>query len=125
MEGVWRHVQHMDHKIRRYCMTFSFSNQTSWINLYKTTKQQCHEHLSRKQNFYVRYKTARQIHLTGRWDIGLQEIQYPLSWFNIEQWVGNFTVYATNVADIENYQKVVYGLKLPVGYVSSHIKLAE
>ena len=47
-------------------------------------------------------KLPDEIHLTGRWDIGLKEIQYPLSWFNIEEWVDNFTVDATNVADIEN-----------------------
>ena len=46
-------------------------------------------------------KLSNEIHLTGRWEIGLKEIQYPLSWFNIEEWVGNFTVDATNVADIE------------------------
>ena len=57
--------------------------------------------------------------------IGLKEIQYPLSWFNIEEWFGNFTVDATNVADIENNHNVVYSLKLPVGYYSSPTKLAE
>ena len=70
-------------------------------------------------------KLPDEIHLTGRWEIGLKEIQYPLSWFNIEEWVGNFTVDATNVTDIENDHKVVYGLKLPVGYYSSPTKLAE
>ena len=50
---------------------------------------------------------------------------YPLSWFNIEEWVGNFTVDATNVADIVNDHNVVYGLKLPVGYYSSPTKLTE
>ena len=70
-------------------------------------------------------KLPDEIHLTGRWEIGLKEIQYPLSWFNIEEWVGNFTVDATNVADIENDHKVVYGLKLPVGYYSSPTKLTE
>ena len=56
------------------------------------------------------------MHLTGRWDIELKQIQYPLSWFNIEEWVGNFTVDATNVADIKNDHKA--------GYYSSPSKLA-
>ena len=60
-----------------------------------------------------------------RLETGLKQIQYPLSWFNMEKWVGNFTVDATHVAYIENDQKVVYGLKLPVGYYSSPTKLAE
>ena len=42
--------------------------------------------------------------------MGLKEIQYSLSWFNIEEWVGNFTVDDTNIADIENDHKEVYGL---------------
>ena len=70
-------------------------------------------------------KLPDEIHLTGRWEIGLKEIQYPLSWFNIEEWDVNFTVDATNVEDIENDHKVVYGQKLPVGYYSSPTKLAE
>ena len=68
-------------------------------------------------------KFPEEIHPTGRWEIGLKEIQYPLSWFNIEEWVGNFTVDATNV--IENDHKDLYGLKLPVAYYSSPTKLAE
>ena len=59
-------------------------------------------------------KLPDEIHLTGRWEIGLKKIQYPLSWFNIEEWAGNFTVDATNVSDSENNNKVVYGVKLPV-----------
>ena len=58
----------------------------------------------------------------GDWTV---EIQYPLSCFNIEEWVGKFTVDATNVADIENDHKVVYGLKLPVCYYSSPTKLVK
>ena len=46
-------------------------------------------------------------------------------WFNIEECVGNFTVNPTNVAYIENDHKVVYGVKLPVGYYSSPTKLAD
>ena len=69
-------------------------------------------------------KLPAEIHLTGRWEIGLKVIQYQLSWFNIEEWVSNFTVDATNVSDIENDHRVVYGLKLPVGYYSSPTKLA-
>ena len=51
--------------------------------------------------------------------------KYPLLWFNIEEWVGNFTVDDTNVTDIENDHKVVYGLKLPVGYYSSPTELEK
>ena len=64
-------------------------------------------------------KLPDEIHLAGRWEIGLKEIQYPPSWFNIEEWVGYFTVDTTNVAEIENDHKDVYGLKLPVGYYLS------
>ena len=73
----------------------------------------------------IRMSPSDEIHLTGRCESGLKEIQYPLSWFNTEEWVGNFTVDATNVADIENDHKVVYGMKLPVGYYSSPTKRAE
>ena len=69
-------------------------------------------------------KLTDKIHLTGRWEIGLKEIQYPLSWLNIEEWVGNFTVDPTHVVYIENDYKVVYGLKLLVGYYSSPTKRA-
>ena len=29
MQGVWRQLQHMDHKRRRHCVTFSFSKHTT------------------------------------------------------------------------------------------------
>ena len=106
MEGVWRQGQHMGHKRRRHSMIFSFCKSISWIiNIYPENRT----------SLYVT-ELPDEIHLTGRWEIGRKEIQYPLSWFNIEEWVGNFTVADTNVADIENDHKVVYGLKLPVGY---------
>ena len=54
-----------------------------------------------------------EIHFNGRWDIGMKEIHYPLSWFSIEEWVGKFTVDDTNVIHIERDHKVVYGRKLP------------
>ena len=43
----------------------------------------------------------------------------------IEEYVGNYTEDATNMANIENDHKDVYGLKLPIGYFSSPTKLAE
>ena len=61
-------------------------------------------------------KLPDEIHFTARWDIGLQEIQYPPPWSNIEEWVGKFAVDVTTVADILKDHKDVYGMKLPVGY---------
>ena len=60
MEGVWRQIQHMDHKRKRHCMILSFSKQTSWINFISDCQQQLHEHLPRKQNIFIRYKTDRR-----------------------------------------------------------------
>ena len=68
---------------------------------YQTTKQP-----ENRTSSYVT-KLPNEIHLTGQWEIGPKEIQYPLSWFNIEEWVVNFTIDPTNVTDIENDHKVV------------------
>ena len=54
--------------------------------LYQTAKQQLHEHLPRNRTSSYVTKLSDEIHLTGRWEIGLKEIQYPLSWFKIEEW---------------------------------------
>ena len=126
MEGIWRQVQRMDHKRRRHCKIFSFSKQTLWIIFFirLPSNSSINIYPENRTCSYVT-KLPDEIHLTGRWEIGLKEIQYPLSWFNIEEWVGNFTVEATNVADIENDHKVVYGLKLPVSYYSSPIKMSK
>ena len=56
---------------------------------------------------------------------GLKEIQYPLSWFSIEEWISKFTVDATNVESIESNHNVVCGMKLPIGYNLSPTELTN
>ena len=66
------------------------------------------------------YVTTTRIHLTGRWEIGLKEIQNPRSWFNIEEWVGNFNVDVTNVADIEHNQMYLITHDHQFGFKTKH-----
>ena len=66
--------------------------------VYQTNKKQFPDHLPRKKNIFVRYKTAIR---------NSPHVMMGDSWFNIEEWVSNFTVDATNVENFENVHKVV------------------
>ena len=66
--------------------------------LYPTTQQQFHFFLPDRHNIIE----IDEIHLKERYHSGLKEIRYPVSLFNIEEWVGNFTVDVTNGENIEN-----------------------
>ena len=82
--------------------------------------------------FYPENKTSSfttklpdELQLSGRWEIGLKEIQYAVSWFNIETSLGVFLVDTQLVSDIQPSHKAVYNLQLLEGYYSSPTKLAE
>ena len=70
-------------------------------------------------------KLPDELNLIGRWEVGLKEIQYPISWYNIEESIGNFTINTRNIGNIENEHKTIYNMQLPAGYYSSLTKLAE
>lgn len=70
-------------------------------------------------------KLPEEIQLSGRWEVGLQEMQYPVSWINVEQWLGNFDVNTTKIANIDSSLQSRYNLQLPAGHYSSPSKLAE
>ena len=82
--------------------------------------------------FYPENKTSSfttklpdELQLSGQWEIGLKEIQYPVLWFNIESSIGVFLLDTQLVSDIQPSHKSVYNLQLPEGYYSSPTKLAE
>ena len=62
-------------------------------------------------------KLPDELQLSGRWEIGLKEIQYPVLWFNIETSIGVFLLDTQLVSDIQPSHKAVYNLQLPEGYI--------
>lgn len=84
------------------------------------------------KDYYPKNKTSSyttklpdEIQLSGSWEVGLKEIQYPISWINVEQHLGIFSVNTLKVANIRDTSKRLFQLQLPAGYYSSATKLAE
>jgi len=78
------------------------------------------------KNTLTRYTTRLEnaISLTGDWEVGLFEIQYPHSWFNLERNDAVFA-YTHNIDAVGRVERQQSGMRLPSGYYDTPMELAQ
>ena len=77
-----------------------------------STEQQLDGVFSKQHAFVLRHETAKTFDLKGEWEVGLSEIQFPITWYNLnenESWL-HVTVYDENQQFIQTF------MLLPVGH---------
>src|SRR5688572_30392001 len=77
-------------------------------------------------NTLTRYTTRLEnaISLIGDWEVGLFEIQYPHSWYNLVRSEGGF-VYTHNVEVGGRVERKQSGMRLPSGHYESPAELVR
>ena len=78
------------------------------------------------KNTLTRYTTklVNAISLSGDWEVGLVEIQYPHSWFNLKRGEGRIT-YANNLASMDKPIQLQSGTRLLSGYYETPTELVK
>jgi hypothetical protein len=71
-------------------------------------------------NVVTRYTTrlANHVSLTGDWEVGLVEIQYQRTWYNLEHGEGR-VIYAQSDDIMNDYSTDQYEFHIPAGYYNS------